>query len=81
MLFVGVQCPLAELERRERARPDRTHIGLSRSHFESVHAHGVYDLEVDSSTTTPAAAAQLIIRALEQDRPFTAFARLRAAGY
>lgn len=81
VLFVGIHCPLDELERRERARPDRTHVGLSRSHFDRVHAHGVYDLELDTSTTTPAAAAQLIIQALDRGRPFAAFARLRAAGY
>jgi chloramphenicol 3-O phosphotransferase len=81
VLFVGVCCPLEELDRRERARPDRRHVGLARSHFELVHAHGIYDLEVDTASTTPLGAAQQIKYALEHTRPFTAFPRLRALGY
>ena len=81
VLFVGVHCPLGELDRRERARPDRSHVGLARSHFDVVHAHGIYDLEVDTASTTPLDAARQITHAVENARPFTAFSRLRAAGY
>ena len=81
VLFVGVRCPLAELERREHARLDRSHVGLARSHIDVVHAHGIYDLEVDTASVTPLDAAQQITHALEHARPFTAFSRLRAAGY
>lgn len=81
VLFVGVRCPLGELERRERTRSDRTHIGLSRSHFDLVHAHNTYDLELDTSICTPLDAAQQIEQALDHGHPFTAFARLRALGY
>jgi chloramphenicol 3-O phosphotransferase len=81
VLFVGVRCPLEELERRERARSDRSHMGLSRSHIDLVHAHRIYYLELDTSTCTPLDAAQQIKHTLEYDRPFTAFARLREVGY
>jgi chloramphenicol 3-O phosphotransferase len=47
--LVGVRCPLDVLEERERSRRDRT-LGQARKQFELVHAHGVYDLEVDTST-------------------------------
>lgn len=46
--FVGVFCPLAELERREQARDDR-YAGMARSQVAQVHAHQIYDLEVDTS--------------------------------
>lgn len=81
VLFVGVHCSLEELDRRERARPDRSHLGLARSHVDVVHAHGIYDLEVDTASTMPRDAARQIKQALEHARPFTAFSRLRAAGY
>jgi len=46
--FVGVFCPLAELERRERERDDRA-VGMARSQFTQVHAYQIDDLEVDTS--------------------------------
>jgi chloramphenicol 3-O phosphotransferase len=81
VLFVGVHCPLDELERRELARPDRSHVGLARSHVDRVHQHELYDLELDTSRCTPHDAAQQIQDALARGGPFTAFARLRARGY
>lgn len=46
--LVGVRCSLAELERREVERADRS-VGTAREQFESIHAHAVYDIEVDTS--------------------------------
>lgn len=46
--FVGVFCPLEELERRERER-DTRYAGMARSQVARVHAHQIYDLEVDTS--------------------------------
>jgi chloramphenicol 3-O phosphotransferase len=51
--YVGVHCPIDELERRERDRRDRP-IGLAKAQFEIVHKYSKYDLEVntiDNSTT------------------------------
>jgi chloramphenicol 3-O phosphotransferase len=56
VLFVGVRCALPELQRRERARRDRR-IGLAESQLALVHAHGPYDLDVDTTTATPEACA------------------------
>lgn len=57
--FIGVQCPLEELERREQERGDRR-VGLARSHFLLVHSHGPYDFEVDSSRESSKECAQAI---------------------
>ncbi|MGW2210181.1 phosphotransferase-like protein [Streptomyces sp. NPDC001781] len=43
VVFVGVHCPLEELERRERARGDRE-AGLGALRYDLVHAHGDHDL-------------------------------------
>jgi chloramphenicol 3-O phosphotransferase len=48
VFFVGVHCPLPELERRERARGDRR-IGEARQDYELAHTFGAYDFEVDST--------------------------------
>lgn len=47
VLSVGVHCPLDELERREKARGDRT-IGQAKRQLEFVHRDVVYDVEVDT---------------------------------
>jgi chloramphenicol 3-O phosphotransferase len=47
--LIGVRCSLEVLEQRERERRDRT-LGQARAQFERVHAHGLYDFEVDTST-------------------------------
>ena len=78
VLFVGVRCPLPEVERRERERERGNRaLGQARGHFALVHAHGAYDVEVDTSRADPAACAARIVAALST--PPTAFARLREA--
>ncbi len=78
VLFVGVRCPLAVVEARELARADRSAKGVVRWQFERVHAHGAYDLEVDTSVASPLECAERIKRrALEGPAP-EAFERLRA---
>lgn len=47
VLFVGVHCPLEELERRERVRGDRN-IGQARRQLEYVHKSEIYDIEVNT---------------------------------
>lgn len=44
---IGVRCPLPVLVERERGRGDRT-LGQAAAQYERVHAHGVYDFEVDT---------------------------------
>ncbi|MGC4047765.1 MAG: AAA family ATPase [Armatimonas sp.] len=71
VFYVGVHCPLEELERRERERGNRTP-GEGRSHLEDgVHTWCEYDFEVDTSVNTPAENARLIEQALKNTpRPF-----------
>jgi len=78
VVLVGVRCALPELERRERERGDRP-AGLAARQIAQVHAHGVYDIEVDTADATPRACAERIRDFLPgRPRP-TAFQRLRAA--
>lgn len=59
MVLVGVQCPLAELLRRETARGDRPR-GSAKRGYEGIHRHLQYDLAVDSSKETPVELARRI---------------------
>jgi chloramphenicol 3-O phosphotransferase len=64
--FVGVHCPLEELERRERLRGDRS-IGEGRSHLEDgVHSWGPYDFEIDTSLSDPERNAALVKAAFDK---------------
>ena len=56
---VGLFAPLEVVERRERARGDRT-LGLARWQYDKVHGGMNYDLELDTSVATPEALAGLI---------------------
>ena len=75
-LFVGVRCPLEALEQRERERRDRT-LGQARAQFDLVHAHGIYDLEVDTSVSSPEECAGQIKQRLDDNTPPSAFKRLQ----
>lgn len=58
VFFVGVHCPLEELEQRERQRGDRT-IGEAAYHLKT-HDYCIYDFEVDSRDTPKTNAAKII---------------------
>lgn len=57
--FVGLFAPLDVLEARERQRGDRL-IGLARWQFDRVHDGLSYDLEIDTTTTSPLDCAHRI---------------------
>ncbi len=76
VLYVGVFCDLGELERRERARGDRSP-GLARFQHGRVHAHSVYDVTVDTSRQRVAECASAVLRALARPPAPNAFSRLR----
>ncbi|MBD3647570.1 MAG: AAA family ATPase [Pseudomonadales bacterium] len=72
--FVGVRCPLSVIDKRERARPGRFP-GTAAGHFDICHAHGVYDVEVDTSVQSPSECAASVIEFMNSGAP-NAFARL-----
>ena len=59
VIFVGMHCSLEELERRELERGDRRK-GLAHSQFEKVHVHGIYDIQIDTSTNATKECASVI---------------------
>lgn len=74
--FVGVRCRRAVVEARESARPGRFP-GTAAGHFDSVHAHCRYDIEIDTTASTPAECAQRILAVVGAPPSPTAFDRLR----
>ncbi|WP_307545091.1 chloramphenicol phosphotransferase CPT family protein [Streptomyces sp. V3I8] len=77
VVLVGVYCPLQELERREQERGDRPP-GLAARQITQVHAHSLYDIECDTSTTSAADCAQQIKDFLPHRPTPTAFEKLKA---
>jgi len=72
--FVGVRCSLAVVNERESKRLGRFP-GTATSHYHEVHAHDAgYDLEVDTTSSTPRACAERIIARL--DNPPTVLRQL-----
>lgn len=76
--LVGVHCSLAELERREAQRADRS-VGTAREQFESIHAHAVYDVEVDTSQMDSDECAERIKAVVESGVAPSAFWSLSSA--
>ena len=73
--LVGVRCALPIVNAREAARPGRFP-GTAESHFHAVHAHCIYDVEVDTGSTPPRACAERVVRAMAVGG--SAFERLAA---
>src|SRR4029077_2725903 len=68
VFFVGLHCPLPELERRERQRGDRR-VGEARADFEVPHTFGQYDLEVSSIGVAERNAGAVVKAWLARKRP------------
>jgi chloramphenicol 3-O phosphotransferase len=58
--FVGLFAPLGILEARELERGDRE-VGLARWQYDRVHRNVAYDLEIDTSESTPLQSAKIIL--------------------
>jgi chloramphenicol 3-O phosphotransferase len=63
-LWVGVHCPLAVAEQRERERGDRM-VGTVRGQYAVVHTFRTYDAAVDTSVATPRECAEAVLAALD----------------
>jgi chloramphenicol 3-O phosphotransferase len=68
VVFVGVHCPLPELERREKERGDRGE-GWAREQYEVVHVNKVYDIEIDTFASTPQECVRQIIAFYMSQQP------------
>ncbi len=75
VLFVGVTCSMDVINRREALRPGRFP-GTALGHLEVCHAHGDYDVTVDTGSQSPRACARKVIEFLESGTP-GAFERIR----
>ena len=58
--IIKVECPLVELEKRERARGDRR-LGLAKSQYESVHHEVLYDMIINTHINSTEQCAEKII--------------------
>lgn len=74
--FVGLRCPLEVVEQRERQREERRAPGGARFFHARVHAHRLYDLEVDTAAHTPEECARQIKQHLQTGPAPNAFRRL-----
>lgn len=74
VVFVGVHCPLHELERREAARGNRK-IGLAKSQLDIVHHNVVYDVNVNTYEMDLHQCAKQIVSFVKSSEP-TAFNQL-----
>ena len=64
--YIGVMCDLETIEKREKARGDRT-LGLARGMFDNVH-NIEYDLTVDTAEMDPALCAKKILEFVGKKR-------------
>jgi chloramphenicol 3-O phosphotransferase len=78
VVFVGVHCSAPELERRERARGDREP-GQAAAQQQQVHAHGIYDINCDTTAASAYDCAIAIKEFLARRTTPSAFDRLRSA--
>ena len=76
VFFVGLRCPLAELEARERQRGDRRP-GEARQDHAVVHTFATYDVEVDSTRRLDDNVDHVLAAWRARTRP-SAFERMRA---
>ncbi len=76
VIFVGVMCPAEVINRREASRPGRFP-GTAVGHLDVCHAHGHYDVEVDTSSMAPAECAAKVAAFVNREQP-TAFRTLLA---
>lgn len=72
VVFVGLDCGLAELERREIERGNRK-IGLARFQYPNIHIHGEYDIKINTELNDSVTCAQQIKQFLKSNRQLGKF--------
>jgi chloramphenicol 3-O phosphotransferase len=77
VLLVGLHVPLEEARRRERERTDRIQpYEVTARDLERVHAHGIYDLELDTAHLTQEEAIQRVLALVASPPSPTAFQQM-----
>jgi chloramphenicol 3-O phosphotransferase len=76
VLFVGLHCPLVELERRECERDARRQ-GFARQQFDNIHKGKIYDLKLDTSFLSAEECVERVLEFYNLNEP-QAFAKMRA---
>lgn len=79
VLLIGLHVPLQEARLREEGRSDRTHYEVTPDDIVRVHAHKLYDLELDTHRLTPEEAARRVVELVDAPPSPTAFARLMSS--
>jgi chloramphenicol 3-O phosphotransferase len=74
VLFVGVHCPVEELERREKIRGDRN-VGQAKRQLEYVHKNEIYDVEVDTFTESVEECSKKVIEAVNSAKCYDGWLR------
>lgn len=75
--FVGVRCPIEVVNERESGRAGRFP-GTAESHLHICHAHGCYDVEVNTAEMRPQDCAKAIMKRIAAGPP-AAFDLLRSS--
>ena len=75
--IVGVRCPLDVVRQRESERPGRFP-GTATWHFDKVHEHMIYDVEVNTASNSPRDCALTVMNALENKPTMSAIRQLTA---
>lgn len=74
VLFVGVHCPIEELEQIEKARGDRK-IGQAKKQLEYVHKNEIYDIEVNTFIESIEVCSKRIIELLDNFDSYDGWSR------
>lgn len=77
VFFVKVECPLEELERREKERGDRK-VGLAKWQYDIVHGFCAYDAVVDTQRDSVGEIVRQLKDLLYSGKPPSALAEYRA---
>ena len=75
VIYVGLKCSLEELQRREMFRGNRI-VGLAKSQHEKIHKKQIYDIEIDTTQSTPKKCALQIMKWINHNNKPTVFTGL-----
>lgn len=74
VLFIGLHCPLGELERRERTRGPSGQ-GYARQQLKGIHKDRIYDIELDTGALEPLACEERVLDFYSNRQP-AAFSKM-----